>query len=204
LKELKFIHITKTGGTSIENVGKRCDIRWGRFHKKEYGWWHGPFDKKSKHLQQKYDWFMVVRNPYDRILSEFYCKWGGVGKNALQYNKKQFNNKLQDLIVNFQKRKRVGHYTPQYRYWDATSKIWVLRFENLKDDFEKLMKQYHLNIVLDRHDQSAKVPKHFSIRDFNSRTLNLIKRKYKKDFELFRYPIELPSGSLEDNKIYNK
>ena len=46
-------------------------------------------DMKSG-LQQKYDWFMVVRNPYDRILSEFYCKWGGVGKNALQYNKKQF------------------------------------------------------------------------------------------------------------------
>ena len=23
---------------------------------------------------------MVIRNPYERLISEFYCRWGGVGK----------------------------------------------------------------------------------------------------------------------------
>ncbi len=28
-KPLKFIHITKTAGTSIENIGKENNILWG-------------------------------------------------------------------------------------------------------------------------------------------------------------------------------
>ena len=79
MKELKFIHITKCAGTTIENIGKKNNILWGRFHK-EYGWHHEIFPNKIPKLKLKYDWFVVVRNPYERLISEFYCKWGGVGK----------------------------------------------------------------------------------------------------------------------------
>ena len=75
IKELKFIHITKTGDTSIEDIGKNNNIIWGRFHE-EYGWWHEPFIRKHESLKSKYNWFTVVRNPYTRVISEFYCKWG--------------------------------------------------------------------------------------------------------------------------------
>ena len=70
MKPLKFIHITKCAGTSIEDIGKKNDICWGRYHK-EYNWWHEPFINLKKSLKKKYDWFVVVRNPYTRILSEF-------------------------------------------------------------------------------------------------------------------------------------
>lgn len=50
MKELKFIHITKCAGTTIENLGKKNNILWGKFHK-EYGWWHEIFTCKSKKLK---------------------------------------------------------------------------------------------------------------------------------------------------------
>lgn len=79
MKKLKFIHCTKCAGTYIEDLGIKYNLKWGRFHK-EYGWHHEKFKQLSYNLKNKYDWFMIVRNPYDRILSEYYCKWAGIGK----------------------------------------------------------------------------------------------------------------------------
>ena len=58
------------------------------------------FLKKSKALKDKYDWFVVVRNPYDRILSEYYCTWGGEGRRN-NYTKDQFNTFLIEAIQVF-------------------------------------------------------------------------------------------------------
>ncbi|CAL1164223.1 unnamed protein product [Cladocopium goreaui] len=82
-KELKFIHITKTGGTAIEDWAKGRGLRWGRFHS-EYGArglpgspWHHPFPKLPSSLRHRYDWFLVVRDPVERIVSEYYCPFTG-------------------------------------------------------------------------------------------------------------------------------
>ena len=48
MKELKFIHITKCAGTSIENLGKKYGYNWGKYHYEEYGWWHQNFQTKVK------------------------------------------------------------------------------------------------------------------------------------------------------------
>ena len=47
MKQLKFIHITKCAGTTIENIGKKNNILWGRFYT-EYGWHHENFSNKTK------------------------------------------------------------------------------------------------------------------------------------------------------------
>ena len=90
---LKFVHITKTGGTEIETHGKARNLHWGRFHH-EYGWWHELFPNKPAKLKEKYDWFVVVavvRNPYARAVSEFHDSFGGqysanTTKDAAAYN----------------------------------------------------------------------------------------------------------------------
>ena len=86
MKELKFIHITKCAGTFIEQVGKANNIDWGLYHYKtgEYGHWHQPFSKKPTHLKEKYDWFVIVRNPYTRIISSYL--------HILKVNKKLIDN----------------------------------------------------------------------------------------------------------------
>ena len=56
-KPLKFMHITKTAGTAIEDYGHAHGLSWGRFHsydEPEYGFhlrttsWNGfPWDPKA-------------------------------------------------------------------------------------------------------------------------------------------------------------
>ena len=92
-KELKFMHITKTGGTSIEAAGKRLNVSWGKFHtfaEKAYGLWHDLPTKRNPSLIRKYDWFTVVRNPFSRVVSEFWCPWGGRGRPS-EVNVSSFN-----------------------------------------------------------------------------------------------------------------
>ena len=72
-KELKFIHITKCAGSFIEELGIKHGLKWGRFHEEyglEVGSWHDYFIDKPYSLKEKYEWFVIIRNPYDRILSE--------------------------------------------------------------------------------------------------------------------------------------
>ena len=59
MKVLKFIHITKCGGTTIEDLGKSNNIDWGRFHQ-EYGWWHECFQNKNQALKNKDIIFILV------------------------------------------------------------------------------------------------------------------------------------------------
>ena len=97
-KELKFIHITKTGGSSIEECAKKKGILFG-VHDPVYmnpprcKWHphHAIFTKLPIEVRRTYDWFTVVRNPYDRIISEYYCKWGGIGLNYSLHTKEECN-----------------------------------------------------------------------------------------------------------------
>ena len=182
MKELKFIHITKCAGTTIEEIGRENKVYWGRYNR-EYGWWHGLFPNKRKNLKEKYDWFMVVRNPYDRILSEYYCKWGSKGKK--EKDNVEYFNKF--LIMKIKNRcKRGGHYTEQYKYLDKDYNIYILKFENLEYEFNNLMMKYNLRIKLDKHKNES-VNKKFKVSDFSYELIKLINRVYEKDFIEFGY-----------------
>lgn len=182
MKELKFIHITKCAGTTIEDLAKEKGIYWGRYDK-EYGWWHEIFCKKGKDLKDKYDWFMIVRNPYDRILSEYYCRWGGEGKRD-NFTKEEFNK---FLIKKISKRSQNGHhYTEQYKYLDNDCNIKILKYENLEEEFNNLMVRYNIDLKLNKHSNKSGEKK-FSVSDFSSELVRMINVVYKNDFSNFGY-----------------
>ena len=195
-KELKFIHITKTAGSSIETVGLEKNKRWGINHS-EYGFWHALFPNKPTKLKEKYDWFMVVRNPYKRILSEYHFL---AGIFNYKHTKNEFNEFVKKWINNASNnietdpvygRKGGDHFTEQYKYLDPNIRIRILKFENIKEEFNNLMKEYNYNIVLNKKVQVSK--NIFSLKDFNSEILELINKIYKKDFELFGYSMDINS-----------
>jgi hypothetical protein len=91
-RSLTFIHITKTAGTSIEQLGYMHGVYWGRFDQtlrrltyrlpnKGSEFWHVPTVFFNRDLLQELlktsDLFAVIRDPVDRVISEYYCKWGG-------------------------------------------------------------------------------------------------------------------------------
>ena len=191
IKKLKFIHISKTAGTTIENVSFKHNIQWGR-HDKKYGWWHRTniytnilFCINIKYMMN-HDFFLVCRNPYDRIISEFHCKHGGVGKNINKYDKIKMNKYVQNRIKS---RYKIigGHYTEQYKYIPPKSltHTHIIRFENLEKEFNDLMIKYNLPIKLDSKDNCS--VKKFTIKDFSKKTIRLINDVYHKDFVIFNY-----------------
>lgn len=188
MKELKFIHITKTAGTSIEIVGKfQNNLNWGFFHK-EYSYHHHvPFLFINENIKSKYDWFTVVRNPYERIISEFYCKWIPPKTNQNQYSKEEFNQITQENILNHHVKNQVYgfHYTPQYKYIDTNYNIYILKFEELPNNFNALMKKYNLNLELNIKENQG--VKKFNVEDLNHKTINLINKIYYMDFLCFNY-----------------
>lgn len=194
MKPLKFSHVTKTAGTTIENEAKKRNILWGRFDK-EYGWWHGTLKSKPANLVNQYDWFTVVRNPYTRIISEFHCKFGGMGakpKKMLEFSKGDFNNYLIKKITEMQLPNKFHlpagwHYTPQHYYAHNTATLSVLKFENLKPEFNALMKKYELPVLLNSHENANS--KIFYISDINQKLRDTINKVYEKDFEYFNYDL---------------
>ena len=186
MKELKFIHITKCAGTTIENLGKNNNILWGRFHK-EYGRWHEIFPNKSQKLKLKYDWFVIVRNPYECFISEFYCKWGGIGNrdNIDHINEKKFNLYIKKHILN--RNHKGAHYTEQYKYIDQNIFIHIIKYENIEFEFNELMKKYKLDIVLNQKNNTSRHKKRFNVKSFTPEIIKLINKIYHKDFITFGY-----------------
>ena len=196
-KKLKFIHITKTAGTTIENVGRIKGKYWGRYdmllkhlnYKTNDGpFWHIPLRYTTKHylkyILKHYNLFTVVRNPYERCVSEFYCRWGGPNKKNVNVN--QFNNIIKNKL---NKPHISNHWAPQYLYiYDSDdNKIvkHVLKYEKIKKQFNKLMKKYNNGIRLNEYYN--KHLKKFTTKDLFEDTKDLIKQVYHEDFVRFKY-----------------
>jgi len=186
MRDLKFIHITKTAGTSIEDIANEAGIKWGRFDP-TYGPWHQLPIRKDKRIFTSADWFMVVRNPYSRIVSEFHCKWGGVGKDAVKYDRNSFNQYIQNAIKTRAPRPRGDHYTPQHLYVNGVPGLNVLKFENLAIEFKDLMRKYNINLSLNKKNNSSANHKRFTVTDFGPNSIALINEVYSKDFSEFNY-----------------
>lgn len=188
MSKLKFIHITKNAGTSIEEIGLKKYQMWGKYdrtYSKKYSGWHEPFINKPLDYKIKYDWFLVVRCPYSRVVSEFnFCN---KAFNLNLINVSEINKYIQKSISNYHKYELKYHFYPQWLYYDTKNNIktTILKFENLETDFNNLMKEYSLDLKLDIHKQKSE--KVFTVNELSNETIKLINEVYSKDFKLFAY-----------------
>ena len=86
---------------------------------------------------------------------------------------------------------KFAHFIPQYHYvfekdYKYVNKI--IKFENIKNDFDKLMNDQNIEIKFNFKERlEKKLDNHF----LYSNTIDFIKKVYEKDFSLFDYDINL-------------
>ena len=130
--------------------------------------------------------FSCVRNPFDRAVSIFHHNsWSSVG------NFQEFCRLLSDN--NYPSITAEQHAYPQTKILLKDGGIlanYVLRFENLKSDFETLCSHIKLfNIKLPHRSNSinrSRQRKHYS-EYYNNETREIVAEKYAKDIEYFGY-----------------
>ena len=162
--------------------------------------WHAPPHWHEPNPLKGADTFVVVRNPYDRIISEYNCFF--YGYKGPNHDDLDVFNKWIEAKVNLITRQIRGHMLPQHYYvYDANGTQIVdhiLRYENLVEEFDNLMREYGIPITMlpktnetVRHtysDKASEAIRIFKARDLSAANIKLINRVYGLDFEYFGYP----------------
>lgn len=177
-------------------------------------WWHVPPQYFELHEVNPYagaDLFGVVRNPYDRLISEYFYEGTYITKRTMEEVNNAWNlnrwvgRTILPLIVTMKRGdigrnrtgngsyfRNAGHYIPQYDYvFEHRRQIvkHVLRFENLADEFHALMKLYDLPLRLPRRKVRPSHSKTINAHNLTKENLELIERLYQDDFREWDYEI---------------
>jgi chondroitin 4-sulfotransferase 11 len=168
-----FVHIPRTGGTSIElQLGNKI-----------------PKEEKHKSLfalEKEVDTsqcfkFSFVRNPWDITISKyftpFYCEINQLADKSLLYFLENY----------FPAPGEVGDLF--HEYFDPCKMDFIGRYENREKDLEFISNK--INLKLDpkfsaKEMQKAKSKKHYT-EYYDNETREIVAQKYAKDIEHFGY-----------------
>lgn len=177
---LQFIHIPKTGGTSIEFAYKKYG--WGRLHKYDHKYLIWPWHDE-KLLQEVFVndiCFCIIRVPLDRLLSEYRFRKYPDDPDIM--NKVLLNEWSKPIQNNI--RIKDNHLYPQYYF--AKYCRHLLLYECFKEDLEKLLKEYNMDIIpLQHFNKTYNLYNNINTSLISKENLEWIYKYYKNDFLLY-------------------
>jgi len=188
-----FIHIPKTGGTSIEKAldtnarpEKDASSDLGNTYSEHKHWKTSDYETNCPELFDFYFKFMFIRNPWDRLVSRY--EWQ---KFVMPESHINFKTITQRTFKEFIKQ-RASAIFDKWCYCDLVCDKngkrvvdFVGRFENLQKDF---------NIVCDKigHPrQQLNNTNHLKRKNYteyyDNETLEIVTQVFQRDIEYFGY-----------------
>tara|TARA_B100000780_G_C21056677_1_gene424547 strand:+ start:463 stop:1164 length:702 start_codon:yes stop_codon:yes gene_type:complete len=221
-----FIHIPKTGGGTIEkslgvfgedNNGSlrvNYDILYGKENDKLLQHFTLQNIKIIKQNEfNKYRTISFVRNPYDRMVSEYLWRTQIYGMKKIEFKRYIFEeviprkNGSNVFVKNFYKDESLValmdiHYLDQYKFlinkYENIDIDFIGKFENLEEDFFKI---FNFKITENKIHKSksnylyylykklipAPLKRKAYRRFYDNETRDLIEKEYFKDLKYFNY-----------------
>lgn len=194
--KLKFLHIPKTAGESIEKAAYNNGIRWGKLDTDLDTYYsvnlkyneHVPLrymnEFSKNYLLSNYDFFSVVRNPYHRLISNI---------NFIIERYNDLGNTKDEIIKNYMKKicnyQDEVSYSPQYDFiFDKNGHQnvkHIIKYENLDIELSSLFQKYDLNFTIGRENVTKY--KFITLDDFSRYQIDTINKIYDVDFSTFSY-----------------
>ena len=180
LRPYVFIHINKTGGSSIEKaLGIGLDHSTALEKYRQLG---------DRAWQRKFT-FSVVRNPWDKVVSHYHYRVR-TNQTGLGHTPMPFDEWLQRCYVDKDPRyyDQPRMFMPQ-RQWliDDNGELlveFIGRFENLQEDFGRICQRLSVAAELGHAKPSGRG----SYRDYYADTSrHLVGEVFAEDVELFGY-----------------
>lgn len=197
-KNFLFVHIPKTGGTTVEktfqNAGFEIKYRTSagtpvnKVTRCTPQHFHGELLESIFHLDRFDGIFTVVRHPYTRIQSEYAMRTKKIEKYANKIVLKWLKRKTTEFSAN--PFVNDNHIRPQADFLVPKTQVFKLE-DGLEEMFSSLCKEYDIDVPFKSNYkamQSVNVSGNSSSNvELNKEALKLADKFYAKDFRKFDY-----------------
>ena len=189
-----FVHIPKTGGTSVREVIEKLDEREA-IPKTFYAPHGKDLNKYINILNSNPEIFRFtfVRNPWDRAVSSYLymCAVNEINEKTTGF-KKFISDYCNDCYDHPNKNEEIKwHMIEQHLLVYDEQKPMVDsvgRFENLQTDFNRILEKINIPPQSLPHKKKTK-RKHYA-KYYDAESRELVGRLYAKDIELFNYEFD--------------
>lgn len=193
-----FFHVPKTGGVAIGTLLHKVEEVETPPHI-EYDIIHTKYSQEILDSSIK---CAFVRNPFDRFVSAYHYlyqqdknhpRWGHDYKCHIILRQYKGFSDFCRVFADIKEINNYCHFLPMEKYLCKDNKImmdFIGRFENLEEDYRAMKKIIGIHAPkLEKRNVSIHGPWQEYYKD--SFAFDLVRRWYRKDFEIFNYSMEI-------------